>query len=71
MCRVGQNHLYTVCIYGFWQGNDQIYRHIRCIYTVLAYPTYVRVDERQKEFLSIKWSDTQALSEGAELHWGL
>jgi len=25
----------------FWQGNHRIYGHIRCIYTVLANPTYV------------------------------
>ena len=24
----------------FWQGNHQIYGHIRCIFTVLANPTY-------------------------------
>jgi hypothetical protein len=34
--RVGQNPMYTVCIRYFWQGNYQIYGHIRCIYTVLA-----------------------------------
>ena len=39
--RVGQNHIYTVYIRYFWQGNHQIYGHIRCIYTVLANPTYV------------------------------
>jgi len=39
--RVGQNHIYTVCIWYFWQGNHQIYDHIRCIYTVLANPNYV------------------------------
>jgi len=36
---VGQNHTYTVHIRYFWQGNHQIYGHIRCIYTVLAYPS--------------------------------
>ena len=38
MSRVGQNIvLYIRWIYGnFWQGNHQIYGHIRCIYTVLA-----------------------------------
>ena len=41
MCRVGQNHIYTVCIRYYWQGNHQIYGHIRCIYTVLANPRYV------------------------------
>jgi len=41
MCRVGQNHIYTVYIQYFWQGNDQIYGHIRCMYTVLANPIYV------------------------------
>ena len=38
-CRVGQNHIYTVYIRYFWQGNHQIYGHIRCIYTVLANPS--------------------------------
>ena len=37
--RVGQNHIYTVNIRYFWQGNHQIYGHIRCIHTVLANPT--------------------------------
>ena len=41
MCRVGQNHIYTVYIRYIWQGNHQIYGHIRCIYTVLANPNYV------------------------------
>jgi hypothetical protein len=41
ICRVGQNHIYTVHIWYFWQGNHQIYGHIRCIYTVLANPMYV------------------------------
>jgi hypothetical protein len=40
MSRVGQNHIYTVYIRYFWQGNHQIYGHTRCIYTVLANPTY-------------------------------
>jgi hypothetical protein len=39
--------IYIRCIYGvymlyiryFWQGNDQIYGHIRCIFMVLANPT--------------------------------
>jgi len=39
--RVGQNHIYTVHIRYFWQGNHQIYGHIRCIYTVLANPNYM------------------------------
>jgi len=41
MCRVGQNHIYTVYIRYFWQGKHQIYGHIWCIYTVLANPTHV------------------------------
>ena len=41
MCRVGQNHIYTVYIRYFWQENHQIYDHIRCIYTVLANPKNV------------------------------
>jgi hypothetical protein len=40
MVRIGQNHIYTVYIRYFWQGYHQIYGHIRCIYTVLANPTY-------------------------------
>jgi hypothetical protein len=36
--RVGQNHIYTVYIWYFWQGIHQIHGHIRCIYTVLANP---------------------------------
>jgi hypothetical protein len=39
--RVGQNHIYTVYIWYFWQGFYQIYGHIRCIYTVLANPAHV------------------------------
>jgi len=38
--RVGQNHIYTVYIRYFWLGDHQTYGHIRCIYTVLANPTY-------------------------------
>ena len=37
--RVGQNLIYSVYIRYFWQGNYQIYGHIRCIYTVSANPT--------------------------------
>ena len=38
--RFGQNHVHinTVYIGIFWQGNHQMYCHIRCIYTVLANP---------------------------------
>ena len=39
--KVGQNRMYTVYIRDFWQGNNQIYGHIRCIYSVLANPTYL------------------------------
>jgi len=48
MNRVGQNHIYTVHIRYFWQGNHQIYGHIRCIYTVLANPRH-----EPKEYLVI------------------
>ena len=41
--RVGQNHIYMVYLRYFWQGNYQIYGHIRCIYTVLANPAYMCV----------------------------
>jgi len=39
--RVGQNHIRTVYIRYFWQGNHRIYGHIRCIYTVLVNPSNV------------------------------
>ena len=37
-CRVGQNHVYTVYIRYFWQGNHRIYGHTQRVYTVLANP---------------------------------
>jgi len=40
--RVGQNHIYTVYIRSFWQGNHQLFGHIRWIYMVLDNPTYTR-----------------------------
>ena len=36
--RVGQNHIYTMYLRYFWQGNHQIYGHVRRIYAVLANP---------------------------------
>ena len=41
ICRVGQNHIYTVYIRYFLQGFYRIYGHIRCIYTVLANPKHM------------------------------
>jgi len=38
MSRAGQNHIYTVYIRYFWQGDHRIYGHIWRIYTVLANP---------------------------------
>jgi hypothetical protein len=35
MVRVGQNHIYTVYIRYFWEGNCRRYGHIRCISTVI------------------------------------
>jgi len=40
MFRVGQNCIYTACIWFLWQGDHQIYGHIRCMYTILANPTH-------------------------------
>jgi len=44
MIRAGQNYnyniIYTVYIRYLWQGNQQMYGHMRCIYTVLANPTH-------------------------------
>ena len=35
--------MYIRCVYGvFWQGNHQIYGHIRCIYTVLVNPKSIQ-----------------------------
>jgi hypothetical protein len=41
MCRAGQNHVHTAYTQYFWQGNHQIYGHIRCIYTILANPSHL------------------------------
>ena len=41
MFRVGQNHIYTVYIRYFWQGNHKMYGRIRSTYTVLANLMYV------------------------------
>jgi len=49
--RVGQNHVYTVYIRYFWQGNHQIYGLIRCIYTVLANPTHYSLIRLRSQFL--------------------
>ena len=38
---VGQNHIYTVYIRHFRQGNHQVYGHIRCIYMVLSVEVYI------------------------------
>ena len=38
--RVGDNHIYLVYIRYFWQGNRQIYGHIRCIFTIQANPAF-------------------------------
>jgi len=59
MCRFGQNHIYTLCIPYFWQGNHQIYGHLRCIYTVLANPVDVvtcpkMVPQQRQLFLCTK-----------------
>ena len=40
---VGQSHIYTYTVHVrfFWQGDHQIYGHVRCMFTVLANPTYL------------------------------
>ena len=38
--RVGQNHKYTEYMWYSWQGNHQIYSHIRCTYSILTKPTH-------------------------------
>ena len=52
ICRVGQNHIYTVYLRFFWQGNHQIYGHIRCIYTVLANPRLVAYGDKDVGVMS-------------------
>ena len=44
ICRVGQDHIHTVYIRYFWQGNHQIYGHIRCIY-IQFWPTLAICNE--------------------------
>ena len=41
ICRVGQNHIYTVYIRYFWQGNHKTYQNIWCIYGayIRSWPT--------------------------------
>ena len=41
--RVGQNHIFTVYIQCFWQGNYEIYGHIQCnnIFMVSSYLLYL------------------------------
>ena len=46
VCRVGQNHIYTVYIRRFWQGNHQIYGRTRRVYTVLANSNGLRCVDR-------------------------
>jgi hypothetical protein len=36
--RVGQNHMFVVCIRYFWQGNHQIYSHVR--FTISSRPHF-------------------------------
>ena len=59
MCGIGQHHIYTVYAI-FWQGDHQIYGHIRCIYTVLANPEHV-------SFLSPSRSGSEAAA--GFLYW--
>jgi len=47
--RLGQNHVCTVYIRYFLQGNHQIYGHIRCIYTVLANPICKHSNDSRKQ----------------------
>jgi hypothetical protein len=47
ICRVGQNHIYiyiyTAYVRYVWQGDHQIYSHMRCIYTILANPKTLKL----------------------------
>ena len=66
MCRVGQNHIYTVYVRYLWQGNHQIYGHVRSICTVLANHTHVHTMHvtRQERHLHKRFGRTCA-AEGA------
>ena len=64
MLRVGQNHIYTVCIQYFWLGNHHICGHIRRIYTVLANPTHARTERLLHVCRSGEAEGTHAC-----LHW--
>jgi hypothetical protein len=46
-------HIYAVNKRCFWQGNHQVYGHIRCVYTVLANPTKVSFNVRQQSLNSL------------------
>jgi hypothetical protein len=45
MYRVGQNPIYTVYIRHFWQGNHQMYGHIRCIHIPHFLLSFVTVEK--------------------------
>ena len=53
--RVGQDHIYTVYIRYFWLGYHQIYGHIRCIYTVLANSTLLKLNIWHRAFVTRLW----------------
>jgi hypothetical protein len=45
LCQAGTiSRVGTVFLRYFWQSNHRIYGHIRCIYTVLANPSYLEVE---------------------------
>jgi hypothetical protein len=65
MCSVGQNHIYTVYIRYFWQENHQIYGRIRCIYTILANPSYVYCAHLQDQMFFVpRFTDRPVRHEG-------
>jgi hypothetical protein len=59
VCRVGQNHICTVYIRCFWQGNHQLYGHIRGIYTVLVNSNHLLP---LKHKLPLVWSTNRKLA---------
>ena len=58
ICRVSQNHIYTVYIRNFWQEHHQIYGHIRRIYTILANPRYLWVMSQLRSIIYINANTT-------------
>ena len=47
----GQNQIYPAYVRYFWQGNHQLYGHVRCVYTVLTNPSHILVTLVRNEII--------------------